>query len=281
MKIIAIIGSPRGRGNTFGLVERVVSNLITIDPLLEYEYVFLSEKRFDNCIGCQKCLTHGEQMCPVKDDMALIKEKMDAADGIILASPVYAAGAPAIFKTFIDRHAYLIHRPRYFDTAFLNIVTDGISGYKSVIKQMMHIVSGGKFAGNLHIKNAPVPMKNARVKTIKKINHASIRFYRELRSMKRHLPSLYDFGWFYTFKTLSQNPVYQYYYPANQAYYHDKKNYFYDIKGHLFKKMFGKMMGFMMRRSLMFQYDLKTNDATLNVHKKNFHEWLDKENDLD
>ncbi len=280
MKILAIIGSPRSQGNTYNIVTRIVSNLIAFDPLIECEYIFLAEKSFKECIGCQKCLTHGVDFCPVSDDMDEINMKMDQADGIILASPVYAQGVPAIFKMFIDRLAYLTHRPTNFDKTFLNVITDGLSGHKMAEKQLSHIVSAGKFVGTFHLKHAPVPVKR-KDHSQRRINRTSITFYRQLRSLKRKTPSLYDWGWFYTFKTLSSSPVYRSYFPADYAYYKDKKHYFYKIKRHYLKRFMGRIVGVLLRSSLRAQYDLKTNDGQLFNHHRNFHDWLDTQNDLD
>ncbi len=280
MKVLAIIGSPRAKGNTYSIVDRILANLIAFDPLIELEYVFLSEHNFHQCTGCQKCLTHGIKHCPLKDDMATIIKKIDESQGIILASPVYAAGVPAIFKTFIDRLAYLAHRPAYFDKTFLSVVTDGLLGHKITLKQMEQIVSGSKYIGHLHIKFAPVPTKRKDF-SIHKINRTSIRFYRSMRSLKRKTPSLYDFGWFYTFKTLLKSPMYQSYFPADYAYYKDKKHYFYKIKGHYLKRLLGIVIGITLRNSLKAKYDLVTDSGQLYYHRKNFHQWLEKQNELE
>ncbi len=47
----------------------------------------------------------------MQDDVPLIRAKMDAADGLILASPVYVNDVNGVAKTWIDRLAYLCHRP--------------------------------------------------------------------------------------------------------------------------------------------------------------------------
>ncbi len=280
MKILAIIGSPRSKGNTYTIVQRIVANLIAFDPLIECEYVFLSEKKFDTCLGCQKCLTHGIDHCELEDDFKKIKKQIDAADGVILASPVYALGVPAIFKALIDRFAYLKHRPAFFDKTFLNVITEGLSGYKHADRQMRHIVSGGKFVSTIHLKQPPVP-KRGKDRSLRKLNRVSIRYYRKLRSPKRKTPTLYDWGWFYTFKTLSKSPIYKSYFPKDYEYYKDKKHYFYKVRGHFLMRIIGWFIGLGFKVSLKAQYDLKTNDGQLFNHRRNFHDWLETQNDLD
>ena len=53
-------------------------------------------------MGCNACFkTNG--ICAQKDDMALIYEKMNQADMLIIASPVYFYGISAQLKAVIDR----------------------------------------------------------------------------------------------------------------------------------------------------------------------------------
>ena len=75
----------------------------------ETEIVLLSDLEIDYCSGCGTCLREGE--CPQKDDVTGIQEKMLAANGIVLGSPVYTLHVTAQIKTFIDRCVSFGHRP--------------------------------------------------------------------------------------------------------------------------------------------------------------------------
>jgi len=47
IKVLAIIGSPRKKGNTYQLVQRVENQLNQLKPDIHVEYVFLSECRLE------------------------------------------------------------------------------------------------------------------------------------------------------------------------------------------------------------------------------------------
>jgi multimeric flavodoxin WrbA len=63
------------------------------------------------CRGCRACFDHGEEACPLHDDLPLIRSRMDDADALILASPVYVDDVSGLVKNWMDRLAYLSHRP--------------------------------------------------------------------------------------------------------------------------------------------------------------------------
>lgn len=54
------------------------------------------------CIGCGYCSDH-PGACVFRDDAAQLFERLDAADTLVIAAPVYFYGPPAVFKGFIDR----------------------------------------------------------------------------------------------------------------------------------------------------------------------------------
>ena len=57
----------------------------------------------------------------------MIIDKMKAADGLILASPVYSHMVSALMKNLFDRFGYYAHRPEFFDKYAMSMVT--CSGY--------------------------------------------------------------------------------------------------------------------------------------------------------
>ena len=52
------------------------------------EKIFLRDRNIGYCIGCEAC-HQNNGVCVQKDDMTEIREKMLAADVIVLASPIY------------------------------------------------------------------------------------------------------------------------------------------------------------------------------------------------
>ena len=102
MKVVAINGSARKDGNTAILVEKVFEELRKEG--IETELVQLAGKKVRGCTACFKCFENKDRLCAVKNDF--INEciaKMDEADGIILASPVYFTDVSAELKALIDR----------------------------------------------------------------------------------------------------------------------------------------------------------------------------------
>ena len=108
-RVVAINGSPHGAiGNTSQMIRMIGEGLSREGTVLEE--IFLTDKAIAYCIGCAVCLEKGK--CWRKDDHAGITDALFAADGIILASPVYFKHVTAQFKTFMDRSLSFGHKPR-------------------------------------------------------------------------------------------------------------------------------------------------------------------------
>ena len=102
MKVVAINGSARREGNTTILVQKVFDELEKEG--LETEQVHLAGKKVKGCIACFKCFENRDRRCAVDNDFVNeCIEKMDEADGIILASPTYFASVTTELKAVIDR----------------------------------------------------------------------------------------------------------------------------------------------------------------------------------
>jgi multimeric flavodoxin WrbA/putative sterol carrier protein len=108
-RVVAINGSPHSAiGNTSQMIRMIGEGLSREGVVLEE--IFLTDKAIAYCIGCAVCLEKGK--CWRKDDHAGITDALFAADGIILASPVYFKHVTAQMKTFIDRSLAFGHKPR-------------------------------------------------------------------------------------------------------------------------------------------------------------------------
>ena len=66
------------------------------------EKVFLRSKKVAPCNACYYCKNSGGK-CAIPDDMAEILDKLQAADVIVMASPVYFYSIGAQMKAVIDR----------------------------------------------------------------------------------------------------------------------------------------------------------------------------------
>jgi multimeric flavodoxin WrbA len=102
MKVTAFNGSARKGGNSTILLRRVFEELERED--IETELVELAGAPVRGCIACYGCFRNKDRRCTIKDDV--VNEaiaKMDASDGIIIASPTYFADITSEAKALIDR----------------------------------------------------------------------------------------------------------------------------------------------------------------------------------
>jgi len=106
MKVVAFNGSARKDGNTAILIRRVFAELEKAG--IETEMVQLAGQTIRGCTACGTCKNQQDQRCGIDDDIVNdCIAKMAAADGIILASPVYFADITAETKALIDRAGYV------------------------------------------------------------------------------------------------------------------------------------------------------------------------------
>lgn len=150
MKILAIIGSPKGKGNSYSLTRQVERKMKEIDSGIEFEYLFLKDANLEPCRGCYVCLDKGEHLCPIKDSRTEIERKMLEADGAVFATPVYVYNVSWLFKNFLDRFAYCCHRPRFFKPALALATTGGVGlGFTLLLLRFSVGSWGFKSAGSV------------------------------------------------------------------------------------------------------------------------------------
>lgn len=101
MKIVAINGSPRKNGNLTQLLEVVRREVEAAG--VEFE-VLQPGPRVHPCMACYHCLNTGSLRCVQTDDPVNdVIAACCAADGILLASPVYHGGIAGGMKCVLDR----------------------------------------------------------------------------------------------------------------------------------------------------------------------------------
>lgn len=107
MKIIAINGSPKSKGNTYHSLAIMGEELAKYG--IETEIIHVGHKSIHGCIGCNKCAELKNEQCPSfpNDIVNEVVQKMRSADGIILGSPVYYSGVAGTMKCFLDRAFYV------------------------------------------------------------------------------------------------------------------------------------------------------------------------------
>ena len=99
MKVLMINGSSRPNGNT-AVALREMETIFRAEGI-ETEIVQVGNKAIRGCIACGKCAEKG--ICVFDDAVNEIAPKFQAADGLVVGSPVYYASANATLVAFLTR----------------------------------------------------------------------------------------------------------------------------------------------------------------------------------
>jgi multimeric flavodoxin WrbA len=98
-RVLCIAGSPRRRGNSDQLLEAAVRGVRAAGGLPDV--LTVAEYGIRLCHGCNICSRGGT--CISADRMQELYPRIDAAEAIAVASPVYFATVPANLKALYDR----------------------------------------------------------------------------------------------------------------------------------------------------------------------------------
>lgn len=134
MKIIGIIGSPRGlKGSTGKLMLETLKAAVAEGA--EAETISIPGGTVRPCAACDTC--HKIGVCPQKDDFELIKKKIMDSDAVVLASPNYIRSVSAQLKAFFDRCGGVIHCMSFEGKYGASVVTSG-GGEEEEVAQYMN-----------------------------------------------------------------------------------------------------------------------------------------------
>ncbi len=230
MKILTIIGSPRRMGNSYQAAKKLEAEMKNRGEY-EFEYDFLKDAHLEACLGCFACLAGGDELCPLKDDRKMIEEKMKESDGLVLASPVYVMNVTSLMKNFIDRLAYLCHRPAFHGKKALVLSTTSGIGIKETLNYLELVAGswGYDVAGQCVQTTPSWPQtETAKKKNRDRLLKAAMKFDRSLRSVpaekKRKSPVRFkEYMGFRAFQTIARNV--KEHMPADYKFYQDKEYY--------------------------------------------------------
>ena len=110
MKVLIINGSPRLNGNSSRLKNELIS--IFAKEGIETDLYEIGSKDIRGCMACGYCYQHGE--CVFKDDVNDLAKRFEAADGLIVISPVYYGSANGSVISLLDRLFYSSHIDKRF-----------------------------------------------------------------------------------------------------------------------------------------------------------------------
>ena len=132
---IALIHGQNHKGSTYHIARMLAEKLGG-----EITEFFLPRDFNRFCTGCTSCFMKSETLCPHYEMLKPITAAMDAADVLILDSPVYVYHVTGSMKAFLDHYGYrwMIHRPEesMFQKQAVCISTAAGAGMKSTNRDM-------------------------------------------------------------------------------------------------------------------------------------------------
>jgi multimeric flavodoxin WrbA len=244
-KVTAIIGTESKKA-TYKAISEFEKVLKKKDEI-EFEYVFLNDYNLGFCKGCKACFLKGEEFCPVKDDRDTLIEKLENSDGVIFASPNYAFGASARIKNFIDRMAFIMHRPRFFNKTFTAVVVQGVYGGKDVQKflESTGVNLGFDVTKGCCLTTLDPITPPQQKKLVSEVGKTADRFYKNMMK-PAYVPSVYSLALFRlsrsNIKNISEDMLDYRYYQDHGWF---ESDYYYPVSLGLPRKAVGKTFDFL------------------------------------
>lgn len=102
MKVLILNGSPRKDGNTAIAVREMET--VFAENGVEVETIQVGQMAIRSCIACGSCYQTGK--CVFDDVVNEVAAKLETADGLVVASPVYYASANPTLVALLDRLFY-------------------------------------------------------------------------------------------------------------------------------------------------------------------------------
>lgn len=99
MRILAIYGSPRRKGNTSLLLKKAVQG--ASEAGADVEEVVLRDLKMGPCLEIYGCKETGR--CVIQDDFQKVYEQIVSCHGLMLASPIFFYAVSAQTKILMDR----------------------------------------------------------------------------------------------------------------------------------------------------------------------------------
>ncbi len=108
-KVLLLNGSPHPRGCTATALQEMISVFETEG--IETELIQVGNKSIRGCIACGSCAKTGK--CVFDDLVNEVAPKFEAADGLVIGSPVYYASPNGTILSFMDRLFYSTHYSKH------------------------------------------------------------------------------------------------------------------------------------------------------------------------
>ena len=108
MKVILLNGSPHANGNTAAALQEMET--IFAAEGIKTETIQVGHLQVRGCTGCASCFRN--KKCVFDDIVNELAVKLEAADGLVLGSPVYYASANSTLTAVLDRLFYSTRFPK-------------------------------------------------------------------------------------------------------------------------------------------------------------------------
>jgi len=106
VRVLAVNGSPREKGNTYLMLKRVCDPLSTAG--MEIDWAYLHAAGIAPCGACLSCAKTMDGRCYGEDDAANeLIDRTRNADVILLGSPVYFGSVTGQIKAYMDRVGFV------------------------------------------------------------------------------------------------------------------------------------------------------------------------------
>lgn len=139
IKVAAFNGSPRKQGNTYYALRTVADELEKEG--IEVEIIQVGHKIIRGCLACSHCAKSEDGQCVTDDELNAWVQKMKAADGILLGSPVYFSGIAGTMKSFLDRAFYSAGSGALRHKVGAAVVAVRRAGGVAVLEQLNHYLN--------------------------------------------------------------------------------------------------------------------------------------------
>lgn len=107
-RTLVLIGNPRKKnGLTSFYLQPFLEGMKTAGA--EIEEIYLYDRKINPCLGCFSCWTKTPGICILKDDQTDLLKKVEKADLIVYALPLYVHGVPGLVKNHLDRQLPKYH----------------------------------------------------------------------------------------------------------------------------------------------------------------------------
>ncbi len=111
-RVVAIVGSYRSGGVTDRVVEAVLEGARVLGA--QTRTFHLTDQHIEFCRNCRECTQQpGAErgLCRQQDDLEPMLKEIEAADSVVLASPVNYYNVTAIFRRFLERLLGYVYWP--------------------------------------------------------------------------------------------------------------------------------------------------------------------------